>query len=547
MKLQGRASGARRRVPPWVLVAATAIATVVAVGAVARRVDGGALLATAAAAGRDPLGVAVALGAFGAAFVIRAIVWSRVVAGLSVGQALSAIHVALAGNHVLPFRLGEALRVASVVRRARIDVAVAAASTLTLRSADLATCGALVLVGGTGVAGRLVGHGGWLAPAALVACAAAGWVWMGRLGRRGALRRPGPLVVVGSLVAWLLEAVVVVAAARWAGLEAGYRDALVVVGASVAAQAGAVTPGGFGTYEAAAAGAWALLGFDGSRALTAALAAHALKTAYSLALGAVALVWPAPGLLGRLRVPRRPAGPGTCSGPPAPSAGPVVLFLPARNEAPRVNQVLARVPPQVCGRPVVTMVVDDGSSDRTGEVAAAAGAMVVRLDPGRGLGAAVRRGLAEAVAMGAAVVAFCDADGEYAPEELERLVAPILAGAADYVVGSRFAGSITHMRPQRRLGNRLLTWAVRFSARVPVTDGQSGYRALSARAAAAAEILHDYNYAQVLTLDLVAKGFGYQEVPISYGFRRSGQSFVRPVRYLRAVLPAVYRELNTAS
>jgi hypothetical protein len=85
---------------------------------------------------------------------------------------------------------------------------------------------------------------------------------------------------------------------------------------------------------------------------------------------------------------------------------------------------------------------------------------------------------------------------------------------------------------------------MRWLTRQPITDGQSGYRAFSPAAAEAAEVIHDYNYAQVLTLDLLAKGFVYAEVPIRYSFRESGASFVRLGRYLRKVIPAVYRELN---
>jgi glycosyltransferase involved in cell wall biosynthesis len=228
----------------------------------------------------------------------------------------------------------------------------------------------------------------------------------------------------------------------------------------------------------------------------------------------------------------------------APGPGSVVLVLPAHDEAQRLAGVIARLPGQVCGRPTRCLVVDDGSADATASVARAAGAQVVMHRRNLGLGAAVRTGLAAAVERGAAVVAFCDADGEYDPRELERLVAPILAGEAAYVVGSRFAGTIEHMRPHRRAGNLALTAATRWISRQPVTDGQSGYRAFSRQAAEAAELVHDYNYAQVLTLDLVAKGFGYHEVPISYRFRRSGRSFVRLGRYLRAVLPAMWRELN---
>jgi len=162
----------------------------------------------------------------------------------------------------------------------------------------------------------------------------------------------------------------------------------------------------------------------------------------------------------------------------------------------------------------------------------------------RGLGAAVRAGLQAGAARRAAVVVFCDADGEYPPEELAALVDPILAGTADYVVGSRFLGRIDHMRPHRRVGNVVLTAALSIVARRRISDGQSGYRAFSPAAAAAAEIVHDYNYAQVLTLDLVRKGFRYAEVPITYRFRESGRSFVRLPTYLRRVVPAVIRALR---
>jgi glycosyltransferase involved in cell wall biosynthesis len=223
----------------------------------------------------------------------------------------------------------------------------------------------------------------------------------------------------------------------------------------------------------------------------------------------------------------------------------VVLFLPARNEAPRLAAVVERAPDTVLGRPVLVVVIDDGSTDGTADVARDAGAKVVEAG-GRGLGAAVRVGLREATTFGAAVVAFCDADGEYDPAELPVLAGSILGGDADYVVGSRFAGRIGHMRPHRRFGNQVLTAWVRWLTRLPVTDGQSGFRALSGVAAADAVVAHDYNYAQVLTLDLVAKGHRYAEVPISYSFRKSGDSFVKLGRYLRRVVPTVWRVVQGA-
>jgi glycosyltransferase involved in cell wall biosynthesis len=230
---------------------------------------------------------------------------------------------------------------------------------------------------------------------------------------------------------------------------------------------------------------------------------------------------------------------------------PVVMVLPAHNEEATVGDVVRRAPPEVHGHPVDVVVVDDGSTDRTAALARAAGATVHSLERNRGLGAAVRAGLAWGVDRGAAAVAFLDADGEYAPEELADLVAPIIEGRADYVIGSRFAGLPRDMRPHRWLGNRVLTLGMKLLVRRwgvrGLSDGQSGYRALSPAAAAHAEIVHDFNYAQVLTLDLVAKGYRYAEVPISYRFRRHGRSFVRLGPYLRRVVPAVWRELRTTT
>ena len=240
---------------------------------------------------------------------------------------------------------------------------------------------------------------------------------------------------------------------------------------------------------------------------------------------------------------RAPIRPATPSATPDPDA-PVVFFLPAFDEEASIAGVLARMPSSVGAHPVRVVVVDDGSTDATADVARAAGATVESFPANRGLGAAVRHGLALGVEAGAAAVAFCDADGEYAPEELDRLVAPILAGEADYVIGSRFAGGPRQMLAHRWLGNRVLTLVVRALTRLPVTDGQSGYRAFSPAAAADAEVIHDFNYAQVLTLDLVRKGYRYREVPISYHFRTEGTSFVRLFPYLRRVVPAIWRELT---
>ena len=534
----------RARLPRGALSVLVVAVTGLAAAAIVSTVDADALTRAARTARGEPLRVVAAVGAFGLAFVLRAVAWRRVLPGLSFGHALGGIHLALGGNHLLPLRLGEPMRVVSVVRRAGVSVDAATASTVALRSADLLAVVGLVLAAGPAALADLTGWGGWLVFAAVAAAALAAWLWLRRLsGRRDDVNMPGLVALGLSAAAWLAEAVLVWQAAHWAGLQISFVEALGVTAVSVAAQVAAIAPGGFGTYEAAAVGAYVALGHDAGDALVAALAAHALKTVCSLAAGAIAVFVPGPSLTGRLRL-RRPAGPPAAQVPATGREGPIVLFMPAHNEEESVGACVQRTPASILDRPVQVLVVDDGSTDTTAERARAAGAEVISLPENRGLGAAVRVGLAAAVDRGAAAVAFCDADGEYPPEELETLVAPILAGEADYVAGSRFLGRIHHMRPHRRLGNMVLTRALSIVARRRITDGQTGYRAFSPRAAADAEIIHDYNYAQVLTLDLLAKGYRYAEVPISYRFRTTGRSFVRLGRYLRNVVPAVYRELN---
>ena len=523
-----------RGLTPW--WAGTLLLLVGAVVA-ARAVDPAVFGETWDAAAGAPLAIAAVTAVYGSAFVLRAWVWTRLVPGLGFGIAWAAVHVALGANHVLPLRLGEVFRVTTAVRRGGVPLDVATSSTLVLRAADVVAVAALAALLGPRLVEDLLGGLAWLPLAAAAAVGVAGFVWLRRTASGGT--RVAALAAVGAVAGWVLESAVVWQAAAWAGIDLGPGDAVLVTAVTIAAQVFAVAPAGLGTYEAAATAAFVALGADAGAGLAAAVAAHALKTAYSLVTGGVALFVPNPGAFGRLRL-----APVAERVVPPTGEGPVVLFLPAYDEAESVGDVLRRVPATVCGRDVSVLVIDDGSTDGTAEVARNAGAEVLSLARNEGLGAAVRRGLAEARDRGAAAVAFCDADGEYAPEELAALVAPIVAGEADYVVGSRFRGRIDRMLPHRRVGNVVLTKLLSFVARRRISDGQSGYRALSGAAAATAEIVHDYNYAQVLTLDLLGKGFRYAEVPISYRFRTAGKTFVKLGRYLRNVVPAVHRELN---
>jgi glycosyltransferase involved in cell wall biosynthesis len=222
----------------------------------------------------------------------------------------------------------------------------------------------------------------------------------------------------------------------------------------------------------------------------------------------------------------------------------LAIVVPANDEEATIGELLDRIAcVRVPGWKLRVTVVDDGSTDRTAEIAREKGAAVVRHPLNKGLGAAVRTGLRAAVEDGADIVAYLDADLEYYPEDIPRLVVPILNGRADYVLGSRFLGGVRGMRLYRKIGNYAFTALLVLLTRHHITDGQTGMRAFSREAAAAAEIIHDYNYAQVLTLDLLRKGFAFKEVPIRYCLREHGTSFIS-WRYPAKVLPAIWRELR---
>jgi glycosyltransferase involved in cell wall biosynthesis len=224
----------------------------------------------------------------------------------------------------------------------------------------------------------------------------------------------------------------------------------------------------------------------------------------------------------------------------------VVVFLPAFNEEDVIGDVINRIPRKIHHLiEIKVLVIDDGSKDNTVAAAKEAGAdYIVSFPRNKGLGAAVRAGLVECVKIGADIGVMLDADGEYPPEQIPDLIQPILTGEVDYSMGSRFLGTIKGMKIHRRLGNYCFTFMQSILLRKWIVDGQSGMRAFSKQAMEHAEIIHDYNYAQVLTLNLVRKGFRIKEVPIHYHVRTTGKSFIKFKAYMGSVLPAIVKEMT---
>ena len=222
-----------------------------------------------------------------------------------------------------------------------------------------------------------------------------------------------------------------------------------------------------------------------------------------------------------------------------------LAIITALDEEAVITGVIEGLPDAVEGVPLDVLVVDDGCRDGTAERARAAGARVVCHERNRGLGAALRTGLEHARDEGYDAALYLDGDGGYDPSHAARVLAPVLRGRAEYVLGSRFLGAREGMSWHRSLANRASSalMGVLLGGRV-LTDAQTGYRAFGREALAQFAIAHDYNYAQVLTLHLYQQGIDPLEVPIGSRRRGTGESFVRYGEYARRVVPAVWAQLR---
>jgi len=175
----------------------------------------------------------------------------------------------------------------------------------------------------------------------------------------------------------------------------------------------------------------------------------------------------------------------------------LVVMIPAFNEEKTLGKVIQEIPKKMVGiDSIQVLVVDDGSADDTAGIAESCGAIVFRHLKNQGLAFSFRDGLNKALELGADIIVNTDADFQYNQQQIPMLIKPILDGKAEIVLGSRFLGRIESMPFSKRLGNILATKVVTLVSGIPVTDGQTGFRAFSREAALRLNVLSNYTYTQ---------------------------------------------------
>jgi glycosyltransferase involved in cell wall biosynthesis len=219
----------------------------------------------------------------------------------------------------------------------------------------------------------------------------------------------------------------------------------------------------------------------------------------------------------------------------------LVIQIPAWNEEEHLAEAIAALPRDVDGFDrVKVLVIDDGSDDQTARVAKDAGADVVRLPVHRGLAVAFAAGIDAALEQGADVIVNTDADGQYDARDIPVLVAPILDGDAQMVIGDRQVHTIRHFSATKKLLQKFGSWVVRKISRTEVVDATSGFRAISRAAALKLHVFTRFTYTLETILQAGEAGLKVVSVPI-----RTKAEETRPSRLFKSNTGYVLRSLES--
>jgi glycosyltransferase involved in cell wall biosynthesis len=209
----------------------------------------------------------------------------------------------------------------------------------------------------------------------------------------------------------------------------------------------------------------------------------------------------------------------------------LVIQIPCYNEEKTLPITLEELPRVLPGIDAIEyLVVDDGSKDRTVEVASSLGVHhIVRHRRNRGLAAAFQTGIEAALDARADIIVNTDADNQYFAPDIARLVEPILLGEADIVVGDRGVSELEHFSPWKRFLQRMGSWVVERAAGIPIPDATSGFRAFSREAALRLTVLSDYTYTLETLIQAGIRGMTVRFVPIRTNAQTRKSRLIRSV------------------
>ncbi|MDP8949105.1 MAG: glycosyltransferase family 2 protein, partial [Actinomycetota bacterium] len=202
----------------------------------------------------------------------------------------------------------------------------------------------------------------------------------------------------------------------------------------------------------------------------------------------------------------------------------ILIIVPAYNEEDGIQGVLHQVPKEILGYEVKTVVVDDGSTDATEAIAREEGFPVVSHVVNRGQGDALRTGFAIAQLERADIVINLDADGQYKPEEIERLVKPIIEDEADFVLGSRFMGFYEEAGSVRHVGVVFFSKMISLLTGTGISDCTNGFRAIRVSELHKLDLREDRFNATEIILEALKKKLHFAQVPVTMLSRAAGET-----------------------
>ncbi len=222
----------------------------------------------------------------------------------------------------------------------------------------------------------------------------------------------------------------------------------------------------------------------------------------------------------------------------------LIVQIPCYNEEATLPQTVADIPYELAGVDrVEILVIDDGSTDRTVEVAREIGVdHIVRHRRNRGLARTYRAGIDAALRLGADIIVNTDGDNQYAGRDIPKLIGPILRGEADIVVGDRQTDTITHFSPVKKRLQRVGSRVIAAISGVPVPDVVSGFRALSRNAALQMNIVSPFSYTIEMLIQAGKKRMAVVSVPVATNAQtRESRLFKSIPRFLERSLTTLIR------